>query len=186
MSAKSKKYLVFAELISKLPCEEEIIHEKIFPDEHLFLFSSQDPWYGDIILYLQTLKFPPTFSKDKRRKLRHLTKKYGIIGDTLYCHGIYSILMSCLTLEEVESILNDCHSGSCGNHLSRLTTTQNVLRVGYFQPSIFKDCIEVVKYSILVKYILEKCMHIQLRFSLLSPSVLSRSGALILLLVIHL
>ena len=40
MSAKSKKYLVFAELISELPCEEEIIHEEIFPDENLFLISS--------------------------------------------------------------------------------------------------------------------------------------------------
>jgi len=52
MLAKSKKYLVFAELISELPCEEEIIHEENFPNENLFLISSQDPWYGDIIIYL--------------------------------------------------------------------------------------------------------------------------------------
>ena len=52
MSAKSKKSLVFAELISKLPCGEEIVYDESFPDEHLFLISPQDPWYGDIILYL--------------------------------------------------------------------------------------------------------------------------------------
>jgi len=47
---KSKKSLVFAELILELPCEEAIVDEENFPDEHLFLISSQDPWYRDIII----------------------------------------------------------------------------------------------------------------------------------------
>lgn len=145
LSAKSKKSLVFLELISELPCEEDIVYEESFPDEHLFLISSQDPWYGDIIIYLQTLKFPPTSSKDERQKLHHLSKNYVIIGDTLYRRGVDSILRRCLTLREVESMLNDFHSGACGGHLSRLTTTQKILRASYFWPSIFKDCIEVVK-----------------------------------------
>ena len=39
--AKSNKSLVFAELISEFPCEEEnFIYEETFPDEHLFLISS--------------------------------------------------------------------------------------------------------------------------------------------------
>ena len=65
LSAKSEKSLVFAELISDFPCEEEIVYEESFPDEHIFLISSQDPWYGDIIIYLQTSIFPLTFSKDE-------------------------------------------------------------------------------------------------------------------------
>ena len=84
MSAKSKKSLVFAELISELPCGDEIVYDESFSDEHLFLISPQDPWYGDIIVYLQTAKFPSTFSKDERRKLCHLAKNYLIIGDALY------------------------------------------------------------------------------------------------------
>ena len=84
MSAKSKKSLVFTELISELPCGEGMVYDESFLDEHLFLISSQDPWYGDLIVYLQTAKFPSTFSKDERRKLRHLAKNYLIIGDTLY------------------------------------------------------------------------------------------------------
>ena len=43
MSAKSKKSLVFAELISEFPCGEEMIYDESFSDEHLFLISSQDP-----------------------------------------------------------------------------------------------------------------------------------------------
>jgi hypothetical protein len=57
-SAKSKKSLVFAELISDFPqLEEDVIPIDSFVDEHIFLVSSLDPWYGDIVLYLQNLKF---------------------------------------------------------------------------------------------------------------------------------
>eukprot|EP00253_Pinus_taeda_P007345 PITA_07345 len=145
LSAKSKKSMVFAKLISELPCGEDTFYEKIFPDEHLFLISSLDSWYGDIIIYLQTSKFPSTFSKDEHRKLRHQAKTYVIIGDTLYRRGVDSILRCCLTLEEAESVLNDCHSGACGGHLSGLATAQRILCAGYFWPSLFKDCVEAVK-----------------------------------------
>ena len=91
------------------------------------------------------MKFPSTFSKDEHRKLRHLAKNYVIIGDTLYQHGFNSILRRCLTLEEADSVLNDCHSGACGGHLSGLATAQRFLRAGYFWPSLFKDCVEAVK-----------------------------------------
>lgn len=63
LSAKSKKSMVFAELIFELPCGEDTVYEESLLDEHLFLISSLDPWYGDIIICLQTSKFPSTFSK---------------------------------------------------------------------------------------------------------------------------
>ena len=74
----------FEKLISELPCGEEIVFDESFLDEHLFLISSQDPWYGDLIIYLQTANFPSTFSKYEHYKLRHMAKNYLIIGDTLY------------------------------------------------------------------------------------------------------
>ena len=52
----------------------------------------------------------------------------------------------CLTQEEVETILNDSHSGACGGHLSGLAMAQKILRAGYFWPIIFKDCVEAVKH----------------------------------------
>ena len=41
--------------------------------------------------------------------------------------------------------MNDCHSGACGDHISGMATTQKILRVVYFWPSIFKYCHEAVK-----------------------------------------
>jgi hypothetical protein len=61
--AKSKKSLVFAELICDFPhfATENLVVDSL-PDESLFLISTDDIWYGDIIIYLQTHNFWPTLS----------------------------------------------------------------------------------------------------------------------------
>ena len=70
-SAKLKELLVFIELISDFSSkEEEEAYEDTFVDEHIFSISTLDPWYGDIIIYLQTLKVPTHLSRDERRQLR--------------------------------------------------------------------------------------------------------------------
>ena len=67
VSAKSKKSLVFAELISDFSSEtKELVCEDTFVDEHIFLISTFDPWYGDIIVYLQTQRTPTHLSQDER------------------------------------------------------------------------------------------------------------------------
>ena len=41
------------------------IWEKKLQLQHFFI-STLDPWYGDIIVYLQTLKVPTHLSRDER------------------------------------------------------------------------------------------------------------------------
>jgi hypothetical protein len=72
VSVKSKKSLVFAELILELPVESgDIIPEESPINEDIFLIASLDPWYGDILVYLQTLKCPASASHDEHRRIRH-------------------------------------------------------------------------------------------------------------------
>ena len=131
-SAKSKKSLVFAKLIAEFPVEEDIsIEEDSFPYEQIFLISTFDPWYGDILIYIQTLKCPASFSREERRKLHTHANKYLIIGYTLYCRGVDSVLCQCLTHEEADIVLNDSHSGACGGYLSGLAIAQKILHAGY-------------------------------------------------------
>ena len=81
---KLKKLLVFVELMSDLASvDEDEIHEDSFVDEYIFLISSVDPWYGDIIIYIQTLKVPPHLLMYERQHLHHNCKNYLIISDTL-------------------------------------------------------------------------------------------------------
>lgn len=52
-TAKSKKSLFFAELIFSLPSTSLPIGvDEQLPNETLFLISTLDAWYGDIIVYL--------------------------------------------------------------------------------------------------------------------------------------
>ena len=144
-TAKSTKSLVFADLICSLPTDSVPSHsEDHIPNEMLFLIDTRDPWYGDIIVYLQTATFRSELDKAARRRIRHQSQPYRIVGDTLYRIGVDSVLRRCLTLEEAEKVLNDYHSGACGGHMSGYATSQKILRVGYFWPSIFKDCITAV------------------------------------------
>jgi hypothetical protein len=63
-SVKSNKSLVFAKLMSKFPkLDENIFHDDSFMDEHIFLISYSYPWYGNILIYLQTLKLPQHLSR---------------------------------------------------------------------------------------------------------------------------
>ncbi|MCY6524816.1 hypothetical protein, partial [Actinobacillus pleuropneumoniae] len=52
---KSKKRLALAELISEFPigAPDSLVNDNLL-DEHLLSINSDDPWYGDILTYLQT------------------------------------------------------------------------------------------------------------------------------------
>ena len=67
------------------------------------------------------------------------------MDNTLYHREVDSILRRCLTHEEAKVMLNDCHKGACGGHLSGISIAQKISREGYFWPSIFKYCVNAVK-----------------------------------------
>ena len=90
--ATSKKSLVFAELMCDLYCAlMDIEPIDSFPDEFLFWISTTNPWYGDLIIYLQTQIFQSNISCDDHHCICHHVKYYLILNDTLYRHGIDSI-----------------------------------------------------------------------------------------------
>jgi hypothetical protein len=133
VSEKYKKYLVFVEIILELSVESG----NDFPEDSLingdiFLIASLDPWYGDILVYPQTLKFPSSSCQDEHRKICHQVRNYLIIYDTLYLRGVDFIICCCLAHEEENLVLNECHTGACGGQFSRLETAYKVLRDGYF------------------------------------------------------
>jgi len=71
-SAKSNKYLVFVDLISKLSIESgNDLPEELVINDDLFFIASSDPWSGYILMYLHTLKCPPSTSSDEHRRIHH-------------------------------------------------------------------------------------------------------------------
>eukprot|EP00253_Pinus_taeda_P035673 PITA_35673 len=144
--SKSKRALVFTELLCDLPSSSnDATSEEAIVDENLFLISSSDPWYGDIIIYLQTQAYTSNTSRSEQQRIRYQSKDYVIVGDTLYHRGIDTVLRRCLTHEEAEKVLNDCHLGACGGHQYGYATAHKILRAGYFWPTMFKYCITAVR-----------------------------------------
>lgn len=116
--AKSKKLLVFVELIRDLPSVTTYTNfDELIPDETVFLINTLDPWYVDIIVYHQTQIFLSELSNFEPCRFRHQSQPYRIIGDTLYHVGFDYILHRCLTLQEYERVLNDYHSRAYGGHM---------------------------------------------------------------------
>jgi hypothetical protein len=84
---------VFVELICDFPrVDEDTEPRDSLPDESLFLIRISDPWYGDIILYLQTQHFELNISREEHSHIHHHSHRYLIIDKTLYHHGIDTIL----------------------------------------------------------------------------------------------
>jgi hypothetical protein len=93
ISPEAKKSMVFAELMFGLPrVSTDPVALDSLPDESLFLIDSSDPWYGDILIYLQTQRFRLDSYKDDRRHIRHQAQHYIIIGDALYHRGVDMIM----------------------------------------------------------------------------------------------
>ena len=49
--------------------DQEELLEETFLDDNLFLIDSSNPWYGNVLIYLQTMQFPPNLSLKERRFL---------------------------------------------------------------------------------------------------------------------
>ena len=68
MSPKSTKALALATLMTDLPPLTTSSPTKDdLPDDFLFVISTDDPWYGDILLYLRAQNFAAHLNHKDRR-----------------------------------------------------------------------------------------------------------------------
>lgn len=75
---KPKKANVVADFLSQLHVPDDpIVIDNSFPDEHLFLLSTQNPWYEDIANYLTTRKMSFHFSAKERKLLVEKSFNYS-------------------------------------------------------------------------------------------------------------
>ncbi|KAK8980795.1 hypothetical protein V6N11_047926 [Hibiscus sabdariffa] len=111
-----------------------------FPDEHL-LWAQEGklPWYADMVNYLATGKVPTRLSRSATNKIKRESRFYVWDDPYLWKHCSDQVLRHCIAEEEVNSILNFCHSYSCGGHFGPKRTAHKILECGFFWPSIFRD-----------------------------------------------
>ncbi|KAL0320195.1 UNVERIFIED_CONTAM: hypothetical protein Sradi_5281000 [Sesamum radiatum] len=113
--------------------EEEELHAiKVFDIE-------KEDWRQPLIDYLKYEKVPD----DPRRKIdiRRRATRFIHHNDTLYRRSFDGIFLRCLSDDEAIQAIEEAHSGICGTHQSGPKLHFRIKRMGYYWPTMVKDCI---------------------------------------------
>ena len=101
----------------EVPRDEVHVNDD-FPYEKLLVIEAIKPvpWFSNYVDYLVAKIIPPNFSyQQKKRFFEHL-KHYYWEEPILYKHCADQVIRRCVPENEMGSILNHCHTLSCGGH----------------------------------------------------------------------
>ena len=132
-------------LVSKTTSEGLPISDT-FPDKQLFALV-HCPWYADIVNYLVTGQIPSQWTSQQKSKfLVDIKKKKNYFDDPYlfkYCPD--QLMRRCVSNDDQIGVLTFCHFEACGGHFSARKTADKILQVGFYWPTLFKDCFDFCK-----------------------------------------
>jgi len=70
--------------------------------------------------------------RSQERSLKLKAIKYYILDEKLYSKYLGGILLTCVTEEQTEEIIDEFHRGICGGHQAWRAKKYNILRVRYY------------------------------------------------------
>ncbi|KAL0439644.1 UNVERIFIED_CONTAM: hypothetical protein Slati_2447400 [Sesamum latifolium] len=99
----------------------------------------KEDWRQPLIDYLKYEKVPD----DPRRKvdIRRRATRFIHHNDTLYRRSFDGVFLRCLSDDEAIQAMEEAHSGVCGAHQSGPKLHFRIKRMGYYWPTMVKDCI---------------------------------------------
>ena len=112
------------------------------------LVGPQSPWYHEIHAYLTDGIISPHLTRTQRQNLIRKSSRYVIVANTLYRRGYHDTLSRCLDENEAAMALKEVHFGLCGAHTSGIVLARQILRAGYYWPTIEEDSCNFVKHCL--------------------------------------
>ncbi|XP_049356393.1 uncharacterized protein LOC125821006 [Solanum verrucosum] len=113
--------------------------------EHLVAVSQAKivDWRHVLIDYLCYNILP----EDPKRKteIRRRAPRFLYYKDTLYRRSFEGVLLRCLGEEEAIQAMQEAHSGVCGSHQSGPRLHFHIKRMGYYWPTMVKDCLDYAR-----------------------------------------
>ncbi|CAH9100593.1 unnamed protein product [Cuscuta europaea] len=101
--------------------------------------SSEAPWYADLANFIVGKIEPIDMSRHLIKRLRSEAKHYFWDDPFLFKICADQVVRRCVSNQEGREILEHCHAGPTGGHLSGERTARRVLDCGFYWPTIFKD-----------------------------------------------
>ena len=113
---------------------KEIQIKDDFPDEQLLAIEGKEPvpWFVDLVNYLVARVLPPEFSYQQKKRFFTQLKHYYWEEPILYKHCADQGIRRRVPEEEMKSILNHCHTLTCGGHFGGNRMAAKVLQSGFY------------------------------------------------------
>ncbi|KAG8478278.1 hypothetical protein CXB51_028082 [Gossypium anomalum] len=129
-----------ADHLSRLPTSpvEPPLQEQ-FPDETLMEAHASFPWFTDLANFLATGKFSNNLSQSEIKRIKRESRYYIWDDPYLWKNCSDQVVRRCVSNSEVKSILEFCHSYTCGGHFGPKRTAHKILECGFYWPTLFKD-----------------------------------------------
>jgi transposase InsO family protein len=125
--------------------EEPTSLEDTLPDAHLLAIMNVDDHFTKIVQFLSTGMSPREYTIIQKKQLVVRAPDFSLIAKQIYNMGLDEILRRCVMEAERPLILVEAHEGITGGHYTRKETTQNILRVGLWWPTLHKDAKDYYK-----------------------------------------
>ena len=107
----------------------EITHE--LPAKGTQILVINTSWTQAFIDHIKENKLPA--DKEEATRVVHRSKNYVLVGDKLYRRAALSgVLLKCVSFEEGKEILDEIHSGCCGNHAALRTLVGKAFCTGFY------------------------------------------------------
>ncbi|PKA55499.1 hypothetical protein AXF42_Ash006701 [Apostasia shenzhenica] len=99
--------------------------------------SVPEGWMDKISRFLREGELPS--DRHQARKLWVKAAKYILLQGQLFRHCYSWPLANCVREEDTKTILERIHANECGTHAARRNLALQILRQGYYWPSLHKD-----------------------------------------------
>ncbi|XP_019189147.1 PREDICTED: uncharacterized protein LOC109183499 [Ipomoea nil] len=103
----------------------------------------KDDWRQPVVDYLADGKLPE--DSRKRVDIKRRAPRFIYYKETLYRRSFEGVFLRCLGEEEALQAMQEAHSGVCGAHQSGPKLHFHIKRMGYYWPTMVKDCIDYAR-----------------------------------------
>lgn len=112
-------------------------------EQNVFMVEESNDWRQSLINYLKEGKLPT--NKSLAAQLGKRILRYAFVNDTLDRRSFEQMWLRCLGTYEASKVVTEVHEGLCGAHQSGPKMAIKIKRMGYYWPTIVKDCIDHAK-----------------------------------------
>ena len=101
------------------------------------------PRHVDGVLYVD---FYGISTVNNERLIRR-DKNYILVdGKLMHKNANSEVLLKCITQDDGIKLLDDIHTGSCGNHAASRTLVGKAIRVGFYWPTAVADAEKLLRH----------------------------------------